>query len=134
VSAATALALALGLPTSASNDQIAHKLAETMRAARRGEDVRQVTKALAVLTDQMQPRRIDSTDLLAAMATALGPARPLPHVSPAIRAIDDPQEAFLGLAKLRAKAEGISLIEAARRQSKSTPELWDDVRNAAPRN
>jgi len=50
-----------------------------------------------------------------------------------IPATENPGDAFHRLAELRSRAEGCSLAEAYRRQSMSTPELWTDVRNAAPR-
>jgi hypothetical protein len=46
---------------------------------------------------------------------------------------DTPGDRFHRLAELRARAEGCSLAEAYSRQASSTPELYDDVRNAQPR-
>lgn len=71
-----------------------------------------------------EPSRLSLSDLIAAMSTALGEASPLR---------ESPGDAFHRLAELRARAEGCSLTEAYSRQSESTPELWADVRNAAPR-
>ena len=47
--------------------------------------------------------------------------------------VDTPAGRFHQLAELRARVEGLSLVEAYSRQSESTPELWDDVRNDQPR-
>jgi hypothetical protein len=64
--------------------------------------------------------RVSLTDVIDALTAAM-PAQ------------ESPGEAFHRLAELRSRAEGVSLAEAYRRQSASTPELWEDVRNAAPR-
>lgn len=71
----------------------------------------------------VEPSRIGLSDLLAAMSTALA-AQPLQET---------PFEAFLRLAELRAKAEGITYSEACSRQGTSTPELWQAVRDDQPR-
>lgn len=68
-------------------------------------------------------RRLELSDLLGALSAAMA-------VVPLQESAGD---AFHRLAELRARAEGIDLREAYRRQSMSTPELWADVRNAAPR-
>jgi hypothetical protein len=71
-----------------------------------------------------EPRRLELSDVIGALAAALGPARPLQ---------DTLDHRFHKLAELRSRAEGVDLSEAYRRQSMSTPELWAHIRNAAPR-
>jgi hypothetical protein len=65
----------------------------------------------------------DLAELLDALSTAMA----------VVPAQETPGDAFHRLAELRAQAEGCSLVEAYQRQSISTPELWADVRDRAPR-
>lgn len=89
------------------------------RRAPAGEPVRPAPPRATSASGQLS-----LSDMLDALATVLGPARPLP---------DTPGDRFHQLAELRSRAEGSSLADAYSRQSASTPELWDDVRNAQPR-
>jgi hypothetical protein len=58
-------------------------------------------------------RQLPLSDMLGALSTAMA-AMPLQET---------PGDAFQRLAELRARAEGVELAEAYRRQSESTPEL-----------
>jgi hypothetical protein len=84
-----------------------------------------VAQALAdhFTAEAPQPRPPSLAQAIDGLATAMA-ALPLQETS---------GEAFHRLAGLRARAEGVSLAEAYRRQSESTPELWQDVRAAQPR-
>ena len=82
------------------------------------------TPAPAATTAASEPRPVKVRVSLADAIDALSAAMP---------AQESPGDAFHRLAELRSRAEGVSLAEAYRRQSVSTPKLWEDVRNAAPR-
>jgi hypothetical protein len=83
--------------------------------------------AIAALTDALsapEPHRVDLSDVVAAMATALGEARPLP---------DSPGDRFHQLAELTVKAGRVStLSEAYSLVSAENSAMWEQARATQP--
>jgi hypothetical protein len=110
MSATAILAEALQLPSTATTDQVAQTLADHLSGApRSGSVATGGTEGLA--------------NMVSSLATAMA----------TVPANETPGDAFHRLAELRSRVESISLADAYSRQSESTPELWDDVRNVQPR-